>query len=493
MTVYISRNVPQPEVDQDPPVEPPIPRSRRVTDPSTVEGGLRQEIRRIATLLALSPLVFVLATQTPRLLEAPLTAAYGAVVLAATIILIYIAYAHYEDPSQRMLSQRPRNLADFPVLPPNPKVSVLLAVKDEADEIEPCIRSILDNDYRNLDLIVVDDASTDGTSTILDRLAREFGVKVIHLPRNVGKKHALVRGAEHADGDIIAFTDSDCRLAADAIRLCVEAMIRHPELGAVSGHTRATNARESLLTQVQDVWYEGQFRVVKGAEATFGSVTCVSGPLAVFRREAILNYLPAWAGDRFLGGEFRFATDRQLTGYVLGQRWIGRRLKARYAHSRFVREADYPELEWRVGYVQAAKVWTKVPARPRAFLRQQVRWKKSFVRNLFFTGSFMWRRGTGAGFLYYGHALWVVVAPVMALRHMVWAPMQGLWLLTALYLGGIILKGTAWGLAFKVDDPRSGRWRYRPLMSLISALVLSWLLPYSLATIRRGIWSRGSR
>ena len=54
--------------------------------------------------------------------------------------------------------------------------------------------------------------------------------------------------------------------------------------------------------------------MTKAAESTMGSVTCVSGPLAVFRRDAVWNYLPAWAHDRFLGGEFRFATDRQLPG-----------------------------------------------------------------------------------------------------------------------------------------------------------------------------------
>ena len=168
-----------------------------------------------------------------------------------------------------------------------------------------------------------------------------------------------------------------------------------PRLGAVSGHARASNADETLLTRAQDVWYEGQFRVAKAAESTFGSVTCVSGPLAVFRREAIFNYLPAWAADRFLGGEFRFATDRQLTAYVLGQNWVGQKLKHRHADSPFVCEVDYPARAWRVGYVRSARVWTKVPARLRTFLRQQVRWKKCFVRNLFFTGGFMWRRGPG--------------------------------------------------------------------------------------------------
>jgi hypothetical protein len=56
----------------------------------------------------------------------------------------------------------------------------------------------------------------------------------------------------------------------------------------------------------------------------------------------------------------------------------------------------------------------------------------------------------------------------------------------------VILKGCVWGLAFKIDNPGDGRWRYRPLMSLFSALILAWLLPYSFATIRRGVWARGA-
>jgi cellulose synthase/poly-beta-1,6-N-acetylglucosamine synthase-like glycosyltransferase len=363
---------------------------------------------------------------------------------------------------------------------------------NEADVIERCVRSITDSDYPDLQVIVVDDASTDGTTDILRRLATELPFTLIALDRNAGKKHALVRGAAHATGDVIAFTDSDCVLARDAVRRCVAALVAHPGLGAVSGHARALNADATLLSKVQDTWYEGSFRVTKAAESIFGSVTCVSGPLAVFRRDAIWNYLPAWANDRFLGGEFRFATDRQLTGYVLGQRWRGARLKSAHAASPFVSELDYPEREWRVGYVRSAHVWTVVPERARAFFKQQTRWKKSFIRNLFFTGTFMWRRGLGPSVMYYGHAAWVMAAPLMAVRHLVWAPLNGLWLLCALYVGGVLVKGTAWGVAYAIDNPRSSRWRYRPLMSLISSVLLSWLLLYSLVTIRRRIWARGT-
>ncbi len=456
------------------------------------DDGVRHALRRLLTLLALLPLLILLAAQAPRLPGGPLLLGYGFLVLAVTTAMLFIAYAQYEDPARRTVRRRPAAAAHFPPLPPAPRISFLLAVKDEQDHIESCVRSMAASDCPGLDIVVVDDASTDGTPAILCRLAAELPVRLLFLEHNVGKKRALVRAAELADGDVLAFTDSDCLLAPDALRRCVDALVRHPELGAVSGHARALNADATLLTRIQDVWYEGQFRVAKAAESVFGAVTCVSGPLAVFRRDAVLNYLPAWAEDRFLGRDFRFATDRQLTGYVLGQFRLGRRLKERHADSPFVRGTDHPERPWRTGYVRSALVRTTVPARLRPFLRQQIRWKKSFIRSVFFTGTFMWRRGPAAAALYYGHVLWVLAAPVMAVRHLLWAPAAGLWTLTALYLAGVLLKGVVWGVAFRIDHPGTPRWRYRPLMSLLSATLLAWLLPWSLLTIRRNVWSRSA-
>ncbi len=460
--------------------------------PAPADPGVRHALRRLITLLALTPLLVLLAARAPGLIRAPLLLGYGFLVLAGTTAMLFIAYVHYDDPAEGTLRRRPRNAADFPALPAHPRVSFLLAVKDEEDRIEACVRSMVAGDHPDTQVIVVDDASTDRTPAILRALAAELPVRVVRLDTNVGKKRALVRAAGLADGDVLAFTDSDCVLAPDALSRCVAALVAHPELGAVGGHARALNADDTLLTRVQDVWYEGQFRIAKAAEAVFGAVTCISGPLAVFRRDAVYNYLPAWADDRFLGRDFRFATDRQLTGYVLGQRRLGRRLKERHADSPFVTAADHPELPWRTGYVRSATVHTTVPARLRPFLRQQVRWKKSFIRNIFFTGTFIWRCGPGAAVLYYGHVLWVLVAPVMAARHLVWAPLTSAAVLTLLYLAGILLKGAVWGAAFRLDHPGSTRWRYRPLMSLLSATLLSWLLAWSLLTIRRGVWSRSA-
>jgi cellulose synthase/poly-beta-1,6-N-acetylglucosamine synthase-like glycosyltransferase len=469
----------------------------------TLPDYVRRGMLRVLALSALLPLIVLIAAQVPLLPGAVVLVGYGVLVLAATTVMMYLGFACYEDPSVHPL--RPRRTRKwlsrkatlrsrtFPALPATPRVSLLVAVRDEEHGIEECVRTMVGSDYPDLEVIVVDDASTDNTAAVLRRLSDELGITVLYNTVNRGKKHALTDGVGIATGQILAFTDSDCVLAPDALARCVQALVANPDLGAVSGHARALNADDTVLTRAQDTWYDGQFRVAKAAEATFGSVSCVSGPLAVFRRDAIVNYLPAWANDTFLGREFRFATDRQLTGYVLGQVWKGAELKRRYPDSPLVTEHDYPERLWRVGYVRSAHVWTTVPAKFKPFVRQQVRWKKSFIRNLCFTGTFMWRRGIGAAALFYGHALFVMVAPLMAVRHLVWAPVNGLFFLTLLYLCGVLTKGFAWAIAFKISNPGTTRWRYRPLMSLMGSLYLSWLLPYSLITIRRGTWARGAQ
>ena len=447
---------------------------------SARHGRAGRPLRGTLALLVLLPMLVLLSVRLPRLFDDAFLALYGVGVLSATLLVMYLAFAWYYDKSRDV------------ELPVNaPLVTCMLAVHNDVDVVGSCVTSVLNSDYPNLELIVVDDASNDGTPEVLGNLAHTYGFQLICLDKNVGKKRALTRAAECARGRIFVFTDSDCVISPYAITQCVKALVADPTIGAVSGHARALNCNKTLLTRIQDTWYDGQFAVAKAAESVFGTVTCVSGPLAVFRRRAVYSYLPAWAGDRFLGREFKFATDRQMTAYVLGQQWIGKRLKRKFASSPFVRTRNCPERHWRVEYVASARVLTNVPETLRSLLKQQARWKKSFIRNLFFTGGFLWRRGALPAFLFYGHVLWVCAAPILAFRHLIWMPLHGAFFLTAVYLCGVALKGWIWAAAYKIQNPKSTRWLYRPAMSVFSALCLSWLLPYAAATLRRSVWSRG--
>lgn len=445
-------------------------------------------------LVALLPLVVIVSIKLIRWTGDTVLAFYGIGVITSTIFVIYLATMYYADPATTApRSQSGSGARSGPPGAALPLVSCMVAVYNEVDNITACVSSLLGSDYPALEVIVVDDGSTDGSRDLLQAMSTEGSFQYLPLEQNAGKKRALLAACRHARGEFLVFTDSDCVLEPDAIRRCVEAMLADDRLGAVSGHARALNARQNPLTRAQDVWYDGQFSILKGAEAVFGSVTCVSGPLAVFRREAVWNFLPAWANDRFVGREFRFATDRQLTGQVLVGKWAGQKAKARFPDDPFVSDVDYPVREWNVGYVRSARVYTNVPVTLRAFFRQQTRWKKSFVRSLFFTGRYYWRRGPLPAAMYYGHVLWVLVAPAMAFRHIIWLPLHGLWFLSLLYFTGVTVKGLVWGAVFKLQHPHESTWFYRPIMSLMSAVVLAWLLPYAILTLRRATWARGLR
>lgn len=409
---------------------------------------------------------------------------YGVAVTVTVLSIFFIAFVRYRDPYEDA-RQMPKTKKEKPL------VSLLVAVRNEEKVIDLCVQSLINQWYHNKEIIVINDASTDSTKQILNQYARKGLISVIHLSKNVGKKKALAQGMLRAGGEIFVFTDSDSVLAVDAVSKVVRIFNSNQLIGAVSGHVRALNGDHNLLTKIQDSWYEGQFSVRKAFESHYGAVTCVSGPLAGFRREAIFNFIPAWENDKFLGQEFRFATDRTLTGFVLGSMSIGEKIKKKYHNSPFVTRADYPAREWKVVYSKSARAWTVVPDTFAKLLKQQVRWKKSFVRNIFFTGFFYWKKPFLASLFYYFHIVFVFAGPFIAFRHMIYFPSQGSVFAALLYLGGIIYVGFMFGLAFKLENRESHKWMYRPLMSLMSTLLFSWLIFYSIVTIKKMIWSRG--
>ncbi|PID52284.1 MAG: glycosyl transferase [Candidatus Moraniibacteriota bacterium] len=412
---------------------------------------------------------------------------YGITVTMILCVVFFMVFTSYCDPYEiaKEELQKKDNNKKKPLF-----VTCMVAAWNEGDGIVSCIESMIAQTYQHREIIFVDDCSDDNTREIIERYEKKGLIKGIYLDKNVGKKCALGKAMRIAKGDIFAFSDSDSLWKEDALERIMAIFMHDKNVGGVSGHCRAQNAQKNVITRVQDSWYEGQFGIRKAFESIFGAITCVSGPLAVFRREAIYNYIPAWENDKFLGQEFRFATDRTLTGFVLGAPYIGKKLKKKYAQSSFVKEIDYPEKEWKIVYCKSARSWTIVPDTLSRVFRQQVRWKKSFIRNTIFTGSFYWHKHFLTAFVYYMHIIFVVIGPFVVFRHLVYMPLHGNWWTVPLYLSGILLVGFSFGLAYRLDNPDDDQWVYRPLMSLFSTLVLSWILFYSLFTIKKMQWSR---
>ena len=111
-------------------------------------------------------------------------------------------------------------------------VSVIVPARNEAANIETCMRSILGTAYESIEVIVVDDRSSDGTAAIIERVARSPEargrvrlVRGAELPAGwYGKPWALVQGCRVATGAILLFTDADTRHAPELLPRCVAAL-----------------------------------------------------------------------------------------------------------------------------------------------------------------------------------------------------------------------------------------------------------------------------
>ena len=123
--------------------------------------------------------------------------------------------------------RRIERLEDLPSLAgPAPLVSVVVAARNEERNVEAAARSLLAQAYPSLEIIAVDDRSTDSTGAILDaRAAGEPRLKVMHvreLPAGwLGKNHALWLGAAAARGEWLLFADADVIMAPDAVSRAV--------------------------------------------------------------------------------------------------------------------------------------------------------------------------------------------------------------------------------------------------------------------------------
>lgn len=468
-------------------------------------------IQQNSGTLSLFPvrLVMLIATSTIGALKAFLVVLgiidlivgiYGMLVISLFFAAFFLAYSKYKDPSKMPLQrnhnnneqQQPQQQQQQSINADSaspltqsrnyqPEVSIIIPVYNEENLIKETVEACLEAAYppEKIEVILVNDGSTDGTHTVLDSLKRDHGsrVKIVHLLRNAGKRKAVREGIlqGQARGEIIVLVDSDSTMDRLAIQRLVDAFSGDPDLGAVTGHGRVKNAGQNTLTRIQETWYDGQFSVMKGMESTLDTVSCCSGILSAYRREAIMPCLDRWSDDKFLGIEFSPGDDRHLTSYVLGgtRHYIDKRSKV-----------------WKVKYVSSAVTHTEVPSTLGQLVRQQTRWKKSWIRMFCFNLPFYFKyRPASAACIYCLQTALSFIAPLVAFRSLVWLPLEGNFTNAIVYLSGIFFVGMLFAVEYKLRHPDSGNtWLYRLFLPAISISILNNLLFYALLTIKRKSW-----
>jgi chlorobactene glucosyltransferase len=153
----------------------------------------------------------------------------------------------------RALNSRSLNDVDDRVAPPVPRVSVIIPARNEQRNIERCVRSVLTTTYLDVEVIVVDDHSTDGTGEIARAIAAEDQrLRVIQAPELpegwFGKQWACTSGARVATGELLLFTDADTWHAPDLLARAVNTLrARNADLVTIAGHQEMHSFWERII------------------------------------------------------------------------------------------------------------------------------------------------------------------------------------------------------------------------------------------------------
>ena len=216
-------------------------------------------------------------------------------------------------------------------------VSVIVPAYNESANIADTVRSLVGSDYPKLEVIVVDDGSTDGTADLVESLGLP-GVRVVRQA-NAGKPTALNTGVRHARGDLLVLVDGDTVFEPDAVGHVVQPFA-DPRVGAVSGNTKVAN-RRGLLGRWQHLEYVIGFNLDRRMFDVLECMPTVPGAIGAFRREVLEQ----------VGGvsSATLAEDTDLTMAVL-------------------------QAGWRVVYAEHAVAWTEAPSSLRQLWRQRYRW-----------------------------------------------------------------------------------------------------------------------
>jgi len=164
-----------------------------------------------------------------------------------------------------------------------PRVSIIVPAYNEEKVLARTLEALLETEYANKEIIVVDDGSKDNTYSVASEFSRR-GVKVVRR-LNGGKFAALNTGIAVSSGEIIMTVDADSMVARAAITEMVRGF-EDPQVGGVAGNLKVFN-RNNLLTKLQALEYIVQIQIVRRAFENFGSLTVASGAFSAFRKSAL--------------------------------------------------------------------------------------------------------------------------------------------------------------------------------------------------------------
>lgn len=243
-----------------------------------------------------------------------------------------------------LLDRRPRRK---PIMH-YPDITILVAAYNEEDSILGTLESIaLQNYAGQIEIIVINDGSTDGTKEKLKLATFSYPwLQVIDLRKNEGKANALNEGLKWASFALTITLDADSYLYANALANIAGRFLGDPgNTAAVAGAVLVRNSRLNLVTKIQEWDYFHGIAAVKRLQSLFQGTLVAQGAFSIYRTD-VLREVGGW--PKCVG------EDIVLTWAIL-------------------------EHGYRVGYCEDACSFTNTPTTPKQFIRQRQRWSRGLI------------------------------------------------------------------------------------------------------------------
>jgi len=278
-----------------------------------------------------------------------------------------------------------------------PFVSVIVPAYNEEMVIEATLRSLLASDYKDFEIIVVDDGSIDRTSEIVrEKFGGEKRVRLFTEP-NAGKANALNFGLRFVNGEIIIALDADTIFATQTIGALAHRFY-DKQMGAVAGNAKVGN-RINIVTRWQALEYITSQNMDRRAFASLNCITVVPGAVGAWRLD-LLKQAGGFTSDTL-------AEDQDLTLRI--------------------RRHGY-----KIGYEENAIAWTEAPASLRTLAKQRFRWAYGTLQCMWKHADALFRPRYGAlGFVAMPN-VWIfqIIFPLVS-------PVMDLMLLYTLFSAGL--------------------------------------------------------
>ena len=388
----------------------------------TVTQGLRLPSADVPATRAqrITGMALVLTQQAADHVTAVLAA--GLVVASALMALRILALVYFARRHRRLarIAVRP----DWRAVRP-PAVSVVVPAYNEAAGIAATVTSMVRSRYPGeLEVIVVDDGSADGTAAIVRGL-NLAGVRLVRQA-NAGKPAALNHGIAVSRHEVLILVDGDTVFAPDAISR-LAARFADPGVGAVSGNTKVAN-RNGLLGRWQHIEYVMGFNLDRRMFDILEAMPTVPGAIGAFRRNTLAD----------VGGvsSDTLAEDTDLTMAIC-------------------------QSGWRVVYEELAIAWTEAPSSLRQLWRQRYRWCYGTLQSMWKHRQSLAMRGTAGRFgrrcllyLAFFQVLMPLTAPVVDLAAIYGLLFGNPAVVAAFWLGFNGVQMLAGGYALVLDGER---------------------------------------